>query len=406
MENKKRTPTLTIVFYGADLCNGSCQYCTGAIDWDLKQGLGKDAQKSLKAINNRLYNLIQFDFGAMEKRILQWPEFSSDRLAFSIWGGDPLASIDAYMELYEFLHYIGDKYNKQVFMGGSTNGLAFLQDDVAEWALKTKDVHMQLSHDGVGQWIRTKDIDPLKIPAVGELFKSHFLKNINANLCLLNADVKENVEYFNQFKFLTPDWATIRLNQMRDERYEKATINTDGHFNSKVYEQLKGEAFVDLCVRNDVELANKYNIFEFGHQADIMFDGLYWMYENINKLPMYKRPMINRLSQLLKHKKQNTDDVFKYNRPMCAQYHLGQSSISNCIDTMGKETMCHLFDSRVTKMANPELKHPDKCNGCPYIKSYECNVCGRTNFSDKDCQLNYRLNKMAEHFEYLTVNRC
>lgn len=405
-----KTPSLTIVLYGADMCNGSCQYCTGALDWndkglDLKQGLGKDKIASLKAIGNRLYQMIQFDFGAMEKRILQWPEFNkSDTVSFSIWGGDPLASFDAYMELYEFLHYIGDKYNKKITLGGSTNGLAFLQDDVAEFFLKTKDVHMQLSHDGIGQWIRTKDIDPLKIPAVEELFKTTMLRNINCNLSLLNANVKQNISYFQSFPFLDPTKHGIRLYTMRDERYEKATINTLGLLNGRVYEQLKNEPFIDLQVRNDVELAKKYDIFEFGHQADLLFDGYYWMYENINKVPLFKRPAITRIQQLLKHKSQNTDNVMEYKRPLCAQYHLGQSKMSNCIDTLGKETMCHLYDSRLTKMANPELKHPEKCTGCPYSKSYECNVCGRTDFSERDCQLNYRLNMMAEHFEYVTRN--
>ena len=364
---------LSIVFYGADICTGSCGYCTGAIGLpSLTQGTGKDVLKSIEAIDRRLYDLIQFDFDALEETLVERTKGQS-KVNFSIWGGDPLASFISYQELYDFLHYFGEKYNIEITLSGSTNGLAFLDKDKTEWFLKHNDIRMQLSHDGLGQWIRTKDIDPLKIDGVDELFKAGRLGNINCNLSILNASPLQNVEYFDQFNWLP---SLIRLYTARDEKYYKAISNPDGKFNNTSYESLKGSSIIDIQVRNDVELAKKYGIFQFGHQADLMFDEFYYMYENLDKFPKYKIALLRRIQALTR-------------------------DFSNTIDTLGKYTVCHLYDSRMKQIANPELKHPDKCKGCPFINSAECNACGRTDLSDADCQLYYRLNQMGQHFKEL-----
>lgn len=383
--------SLSIVFYGADICTGSCGYCTGAIGLPaLSQGTGKDVLKSIEAIDRRLYDLIQFDFDALEETLVERTKGQS-KVNFSIWGGDPLASFMSYQDLYDFLHYFGEKYNIEITLSGSTNGLAFLDKDKTDWILKHNDIRMQLSHDGLGQWIRTKDIDPLKIDGVDELFKAGRLRNINCNLSILNASPLQNVEYFNQFNWLSNG---IRLYTARDEKYYKAIPNPDGKFNNTSYESLKGSSIVDIQVRNDVELAKKYGIFQFGHQADLMFDEFYYMYENLDKFPKYKNLLLRRIGALI-------TDYSKTRRPKCAQYHMGLIDWSNTIDTLGKYTVCHLYDSRMKQIANPELKHPDKCKGCPFINSAECNACGRTDLSDADCQLYYRLNQMGQHFKEL-----
>lgn len=379
--------------YGADICTGSCGYCTGAIGLpSLKQGTGLDVIRSMEAIDRRLYDMIQFDFDALESCLANHPNVKGQsEVRFSIWGGDPLAGFLSFQELYDFLRYFGDKYNIKVSFGGSTNGLAFLRPSVTNWFLQHQDTRMQLSHDGLGQWIRTKDIDPLCIDGVDELFTEGRLGNINANLTILNASPFQNIEYFNQFKFLPNN---VRLYTARDEKYYKEIINTDGKFNNETFDSLKGSKFVDIQVRNDVDLAKKHGIFQFGHQADLMFDEFYYIYEHIDSFPRYKVPLLRRIIAL------NRD--IKKNRPKCARYHLGQLDWSNTIDTLGKYTVCHLYDSRMKSINNPSLKHPEKCKGCKYINSAECNACGRTDLSDSDCQLYYRLNQMGEHFKYLT----
>jgi len=369
---------MTIVFNNALICNGSCGYCTAKTDIDnFKSGT------NLEAINKRLYEMIQFDFDALEEAIIKQPDFNEDKVGFSIWGGDPLASWDSYIELYYFLEYIGLKYNKHIYLGGSTNGLAFQNKDVVDFMLSHPNIRMQLSHDGLGQFIRTRDVDPLKLDCMEDLWKNNNLKSINCVLNQLNFDVKENCRYFDQYKFLH----NVRIYSARDERYA-IPVKCNGFINGKYFEELKDYSEVNLCIHN----SNDHKVFE--HACDDFFEGYYWLGNLIRegKARKYASPYIDRIRTCLRNKDR---------KPLCAKYHLGLSETSSCIDTLGKYTECHLLDSNM-HVPNKEMKKPEKCNGCKFIDSHECNTCGRVDLSDWPCQHNYRLNQWAIHFKDLT----
>lgn len=383
---------IKIVFNNAIRCGGMCSYCSVASQEHYIGGVNtKDIINSVRKADSDSYSLIKWDFDALYKTIVNSEYFDGD---FSIWGADPLNSFSAFQELYDFLKYLTNKENKTLHMHGSTNGLSFVIDEWNEWLLKHKEEigNFQLSHDGLGQWVRTRDFDPLELPSIKELVDNNIVRNINCVLNFWNASPFQNIDYFRAHDV---GFRTIRIYNAREEKYTTHTLNTLGKLNNDCFNELKLKPLGDLCIRNDIKLAQEYGIKQLAHQADLFFSEYDFIYSNPDKFPQkYVKPLLERV------KRNSRRGSFWYmSRPHCAEYHLGKRNTTPIIDTLGKYCDCHLFDSNM-HVTNPTMKKPEYCNGCKYFDRYECNLCGAHPLPEDKvtCDFMYRFNALMEKY--------
>lgn len=396
-DSSNRSISITIVFNNARVCSGHCAFCTAANEVNYGQP-NASSINDIKHINSTLNNLIKWDYDKLEKAIVSYPGFEDSKLVnFSVWGADPLTSFDQFCELYEFCHDIGKRHGKKVSFGGSTNGLAFMVPEWRDWFASKNDIHFQLSHDGIGNWIRT-DIDTLKLSE--PLMETGMINWISCVMNFYSCSPFKNIEYFKEH-IPEKHYKSIqtRLYTVRDAYYDANALNKDGWFMGKQYDSLKGTPIGDMNIHNDEALAEKYGIFDMAHAADIYFDEIEQIYQRIDspEYDPYRSVLIQRVAYNAK-KERTPGDPFSYSRPWCAQYHLGQRDNSNCIDTLGKFTPCHLYDSDMP-IPNPKLEKPARCNDCPYKDSWECNVCGSFFLNPSYCQWSYRFNQQMERLQ-------
>lgn len=388
--------TITIVFNNARICSGHCAFCTAANE--IQYGQPNAASiNDIKHINDSLNNLIKWDYDNLEKAIVGYPGFNEEKnIHFSVWGADPLTSFDQYVELYEFCTDICKRHGKTASFGGSTNGLAFMVPEWRDWFYNhSSNIRMQLSHDGISNWLRT-NVDTLKLAE--PLMESGMINWISCVMTFYGASPFKNIEFFEEhIPNKLYNKIQTRLYTVRDASYDYIkAVNTNGLFMGKQYEQLKGEPLGDLVIHNDEALANKYDIFDMAHVADIYFDEIEQIYKSIDspRFNPYRNVLIQRLAYN-KRKPRIAGDSKSFQRPWCAQYHLGQRENSNCIDTLGKFTPCHLYDSSMS-IPNPTLEKPDRCKQCPYKDCWECNVCGSFFLNPNYCQWSYRFNQQMQ----------
>lgn len=385
---------ITVVFNNANVCSGHCAFCTAANELNYGQP-NASSINDIKHINEALNNMIKWDYDALEQAIVNYPGFEdSNRIGFSVWGGDPLTSFDQYVELYEFCTDICKRHNKTASFGGSTNGLAFMVPEWRDWFVNhSNNIRMQLSHDGVGNWMRT-NVDTIKLAE--PLMETGMINWISCVMNFYNPSPFQNIEFFEEH-IPNQIYKNIqaRLYTVRDAYYDAAALNTDGWFMNKQYDQLKNTKIGDMVIRNDQELSNKYGIFNMAHAADIYFDEVEQIYKDIDnsRYDPYRNVLIQRLAY--NRRKAVNGDILHMNRPWCAQYHTGLRDNSNCIDTLGKYTPCHLYDSD-TAIPNPKLEKPARCNDCPYKNNWECNVCGSFYLNPSYCQWSYRFNQQMQ----------
>jgi len=402
-----KSNVITIVFNNAVRCSGMCGYCTVASQENYAQGFNHQsldkAIESIKRINEQCNQLIKWDYDKLEETVINNPIFKNNsRISFSIWGADPLNSFDQYVEAHEYFKDLCKRHNK-IFGGthGSTNGMAFLVPEWVEWLKEhSKEIRFQISHDGLGQWIRTRELDPFDFPGTLELIDCGAITYISCVLNFWNPSPKKNIEYFENKLGNRLDKLGMRLYTVRSADYN-ITAKSNGYFNGVYYPQLDGIPIGDIDIHNDQELADKYNIFEMAHAADIYFDEIEDIYKNIDnpRYKPYRKVLIQRLVyNSKKYTQLNENNVPNYNRPSCAKFHMGKQDYSNCIDTTGKYTGCHLLDGDM-KVSNPKLEKPDFCNQCKYKDRWECNICGVFKLNTKYCQWSYRFNQQMDRLK-------
>lgn len=397
-------PNITVVFNNAVRCSGFCGFCTAARIADYNQGFNNNDLASIRNINEQLNNLIKWDYDALEKRIVEYPGWKeSTSFNISAWGADPLTSFDQFVELYEFCTDIAKRNNKVVTFSGSTNGMAFSQDDWVEWLLNRNNITMQISHDGCGQWMRTLDHNPLEWENTLKLFRHGMLNYISCVLNFWNSSPMSNIKYFeNNIPADIYNKIQIRLYTVRDAPYDVSMLNYKGMLNDKTYDQLKGLKLGDMCIRNDETLAKETGVWQLAHQADDYFDEIEQIYKSIDnsRYDPYRSVLIQRVAYNAKQMHGYVrEGIPNYQRPWCAQYHTGQRDNSNCIDTLGKFTPCHLYDSNMN-VPNPNYTKPERCNSCKYKDCWECNVCGAMELSPNYCQWNYRFQQQMQRLQH------
>lgn len=396
----------SITINNVDKCSGGCLYCIAASNMNYSMGVNyNDIITSVKHIDDMMYKQAQFDFDALEKLLDNDPDIKkvikdNQPISFDTWGADPVTCFQCLQEVVEFIeHYCYTRHINNYSISTSTNGLPLLRDDVCNY-LREHHIHVQLSHDGLGQWIRTKDVDPLDFDNIRKLLREGVITAINATLCFWNYSLFNNIKYFNsKLKEIFPEvWsdkemASERLSNVYKRLYIKLNHIMDGEYDVKGKHKDYGIPLGDMSLHNDVALQN-----EIGYGAHVLDDYLYeWdvYFEKVrsNKHNTLELMPFNRylIEQLKRGRKMN--DWHKDGN-MCRKYQMGSISYSEHIDTTGRYCDCNLQDAD-HPVPNRENKKPEHCDNCKYKDSAECNMCGSV-IPRKECEYYYRWNQFLD----------
>ena len=202
----------SIVMSGVESCSGMCSYCSAASSMDYTMGvkgigtpeIDWDAlHKSLLDVDKKTYEEALFDFPALEKaldndikNVKRIDDTNGYTFKADIWGADPVTCFSALQEVVYFLEDYCNNRGMKFQLHTSTNGLPLLRDDICDF-LKQHNIHVQLSHDGCGQYMRTKYIDPIDIPNVRMMTREGYLDWINTTLTFWNYSLFANIRYWN-----------------------------------------------------------------------------------------------------------------------------------------------------------------------------------------------------------------
>lgn len=388
-----RVGRLNLITHGVESCSGFCRYCTARITDLVSQGFNiHDIEKSLKSINEKTYKEAKWDFEALENRLITHPYWNNLR-DFTLWGGDPLGSFYCLQENVDFIRYLEGKYNRKFNIGFCTNGLGSLIEDWVKYLIDNN-IHFTLSHDGLGQEIRTLNFDPLKFDGMKELLKNKSVGSISPVLNQYNSDPIENYKYLSQYGI------PLRLSKAKNGDYDVKATNQSGLCNGKFYEELKGKPYGDFLIHNDYENPILRN------QLDIYIDGWKYIIDHYNDFPLIKSSFTKqcRLNRV------DFDDGNASKNP-CFQFQHGMRDYSSTIDTLGKDCECMLMDSRTKSSYHERDK---KCENCKYKYRYECwecDVMSHTKDSTYDihnCEFNYRYQELMDYanakFDFYDAN--
>ena len=209
-KNKPKSNYLnySITMNGIESCSGGCVYCSAGTTLEYAMGVNyKDVAGSLKKIDEKTYGEFRADFNKLEETLehntrfrhakdIQEKQSVQATVHIDIWGGDPVTNHLATQEIVAFLEeFFVNKHGMKLEISSSTNGLPLLRNDICDFYREHK-MTMQISHDGCGQWMRTKEVDPLYTPGFAEnvavLFRDGTLNMINDCLNFYNNDVFAN----------------------------------------------------------------------------------------------------------------------------------------------------------------------------------------------------------------------
>lgn len=413
--------SFSLVTNGTKSCSGRCNYCSAASSMHYNMNVDKSKLRDeLIRINKQNEEESVFDYNKLEEKLDNHKPFQEGlklakegnkvSLHVDIWGADGLNNFTSLQNNIEFLEYYADKHNLILDPHTSTNGLACYIDEWCDY-LHEHNIKLQLSHDGLGQWMRTDNYDPMDMPNVRSLFRDGTINWVNTTLNFWNYSIFSNIDYWNsKLKIIFPEvWDResycseeidevyrrlyIKLNHIYDSTYDIRAKNKEGRFGNNIYESLVNSEIGDLALRNRRDLADKYNIPELGHVLDNYISEWYKAFNMfvLNSDKYANDPSIlpykNYISeQCNRHRYlRNKDDI---SGGACRCYQRGLKDYTFVIDTTGRYSECNLIDAD-HHVLNPHAEQPEYCSSCKYRLHRECNSCGSVTFPDK-CEYKYR----------------
>lgn len=375
----------SITFNGVHSCSGGCIYCLGTKNSKQRMCMTPDKEEDIiklcKAVDEENYKTFKYDWSKLYELLDNDPRMKKakreDTVGFDLWGGDPLTNFLCLKDTVKALKKWSKARNIKIHISTSTNGLPLLRKEIVKYLRKER-IYLQLSHDGLGQEVRTNKINPLDFPATKQLIKEGLLTAINATLTSHNYSLWANINYFNKYLkeifpkvYSTTEMADkkeseifnrlyIKLNHIMDSDYEWS-------FSGRVLDDYINEWFQILTRDCKENLAN---------------------YVEYKPYMKYIRDQFRRGGNL------------NGSGNMCRSYQVHARDYSDHLDTTGRYTPCNLCDAD-NNVENPENKLPDYCKGCKYEKSGECNMCGGLSHRSDKCEYFYRWNQFLEVARYM-----
>ena len=378
--------SISIVMNGIKKCSGACLYCS--------------ASKSMGYRSTKNESTFKFYPDKLKQRILEFcaqdlengKAQDGTQLNIDIWGGNPLENFAPFKQVVKFCENELKEF-KLVKLHTSGNGLELQDRDLVDYLI-THRIGYQLSHDGLGQWLRTGEIDPITWDKtkdnIVELAREGILDWINCTLSSRNPSFFDNIKYWNDWRqrnnLMSVD-LTIKLNHVYD-----GTTPINKKWLGKDNPQIKnGEEIGDLCFHGDI-------LQEYLHEFRKL--ALICMTPDIEK-DLNWRPYVGYIiGQAERYKLINKPEE----AGSCVAFQRGLKDRNFPIDTKGEYCQCNLIDSD-SKVLNPTAKQADYCKGCKYEKLAECNPCGSENFPEK-CEYHWWWAKtLEETFQMLELRR-
>ena len=381
--------SISLVMYGIKKCSGLCLYCSAASTMNYNENGNK---KTFKINKNKLRKKI-LEFTEVEKEL---KNNNFVNLTVDVWGGNPLENFNEFRQTIEFIKNNLKEF-KQISIQTSGNGLELADNKKVQYLIDNN-IHYQLSHDGLGQYIRTGLIDPLYYDKtkdnIAKLFKLGVINIVNCTLSSRNWSFFDNIEYWNKYReeigLLENECFQIKLNHIYDGTppVTKKWIfkDFDPHPEYTSLKPIKnGEEVGDLCFHGKI-LQNYMH--EFRKLAIIMMSsGI----ENIPEYSIYKNYIENQYTRWNYDKDDNSS--------MCRSFQLGKIDKNFAIDTLGKYCQCNLIDSSTT-VKNPNGKTSIECKDCIYKDQAECHPCGSEHMPEH-CEFHYAWCQVLEEFAQL-----
>ena len=348
-------------------CNACCDYCCCH---PLPKGSSID-----------LYSTFKKDWPKMIEKIKSCPLYKGpDNIHFDIWGGEPLFNFNALKETVATLRKEWPKCALTI----STNGLLIGTKHIVDYLLDNN-IEIQLSHDGWGQWIRTKEFDPLEDEKCIEGFKrisdAKLFSAVNCTLSYYNYSWYKNIDYFiSHLKKNNINPGYIKLNHIYNSTYDIEAINTKGHWQDGYDEKLKGTKIGDVALRGrilDDYLQEFFTLALFFRRNSNTHSPLEWF-----------RSYIMEQSQ-----RYGTIDETKMPAGSCRAFQSWKHNIEGnykqdwtfVINTSGEYSECNLCN----KVDDPGSPMTEECKSCKYKDQKECHGCGSMKRPEK-CEYLYK----------------
>lgn len=424
---------------GVCSCSGGCLYCSAARTMSYTMGANKkNLEDDLRKIDEITAQQFKWNPEKLEETIVndwQWKKEIEKPIEkrfchCDLWMADPVTCHINTQKLIDFLDSLGKKYEVRMAYSSSTNGLPLIRDDICEY-YKEHNISIQLSHDGIGQWVRTGDFDPVKeISNIKSLIKCGTLNAVNCTTSFWNNSLLQNKQYwdevlkecfsavYNNEKVATEEESMIfrklyiKINHIYDSTYDLKALNKDGHFQDKTYNELKGKPLGNMALRND-NLGFPLNT-ELGFKLNHVLDDYFNEMTHIGILLRDKR-LINSvdwmpyrsyfLEQTKRWKRVQDEDTIT---GACRAFQRWKHQIGSekswkqttfVIDTTGRYSECNLLDAD-HPVLDPGSPLADYCQNCKYKKQSECNQCGSEKRADI-CEYRYRWAQLLEMFMWL-----
>ena len=405
--------SFSFVMAGVNKCQSKCLYCSAGSTMAYEQFRANpcltpdiiDLKWNEQAIINRFDNHPQFIQEVAQAAFNK----VKPTVHVDIWGANPLFNFSAFKKTVNFLLWYFKEGNNRwlikwnILLHTSDNALSFASTPITEYVI-ANNIHVQLSHDGLGEWIRTGDVDPLAIGSpcfenIKLCAKLGLIDWINCTLSSLNTSFFGNINYFNKWRQDAEIWEKplfIKLNHVYPGTYDVKAINTKGLKNGVVHPELIGKPIGDLAIRGK-DLWDYMGEFV---QLVMMFEDPYYTEGR------YYKPYVSYINgqksrfKILKSHEEKTGACRAYQR---YKHSVGDpsswSSTTFVIDSLGEYSECNLIDSTFS-VKNPGGPQPEHCKGCKYEFASECNQCGTENMAD-ECEWLYAFNAMTRAFKFI-----
>ena len=389
--------SISYVMAGVHSCQSKCLYCSAGDTMKYEQFKKNpdmtpchefkfNKEKVIERLDNHRNIKWEKERAAKENR--------KPAIHIDIWGAEPLYHVDAFKETCDFLK----DYFKDWDLGlhTSSNGLSFISDDITNYVIENN-IHVQLSHDGLGQWIRTGDFDPCKPGSknydnLKKLFQLGIIDWVNCTLSAYNTSFFGNIEYWNRVRQDMEIWNKplyIKLNHIYDSTYDIKAINKHGYKNGKVDPELIGKPLGDLALHGR-------DLWDYMTE----FVALYYMLKQpyYSKGPYYQPYVGYILEQGTRFDMMPDHDT---KTGACRAFQRWRHKIGDpkgwddqtfVIDSLGEYSECNLIDSTFDTL-NPGGVQKEHCKGCKFEFTKECNPCGSEPFAD-ECEYLYAWNNI------------
>lgn len=371
---KKMPLTVSLIMYGVHKCTGSCVYCSAASP----QGYLEPHQKNNFKIEPEKITERFIDFFKKAHGIDITTNHEYD-LQIDIWGSNPLSNFKEFKKTVEYCRNEISKYFHRLILCTSGNGLELASDKVVDFIFDNE-IYYQLSHDGLGQWQRTGDIDPLYWGPTKDnflkLLRAGYIRNINCTLSERNWSFYGNYHYWEKY-FEENDIKVkpiVKLNKVA-----AGTKPVNKPWMGKDNPQIKhGEIIGNQQI---TENADKY----FAEWRKMYFDP-----SVPDSYKGYFKTQINGYKHL--------GDNMKNNQ-CCFRFQKGFQDWSFAIDTMGYYCDCNLVDH--DGHCNGHGKEmPEECKNCKYNDTTECLCCETEDWERPKCIFRKKQCELLEDIKF------